>query len=81
MKLVVKLFARARDLAGHDCVEIELPDGSHVREVRGALREGYPQLAPIAASLFVAVNNDYADDEKIVGPNDEIACFPPVSGG
>ena len=33
------------------------------------------------AKLRVAVNQDFAGDETPVNPGDEVAIFPPVTGG
>lgn len=77
----VKMFAKARDIVGADFAEIELPDGSRVRDLRAGLCERFPALSSIASSLHVAINNDYAGDETIVPADADIACFPPVSGG
>lgn len=81
MNVTVKLFARARDLAGADAVVLDLPDGARVAELRAALVERVPTMKALAPQLFIAVNNDYADDARPLAPRDEIACFPPVSGG
>ena len=81
MNVTVKLFARARDLAGTENVTLELPESSRVSDLRTALCERCPNLRPIAASLLVSVGNDYAGDDVMIRPNEEIACFPPVSGG
>jgi len=81
LKIAVKLFARARDLVGSGDVELALPDGSRVGVLRALLRERYPQLGPIAGSLLIAVNQGYAGDDTVLSPSDEVACFPPVSGG
>ena len=81
MKLDVKLFARARDLAGADSVEIELPDEAQVWDLRSALTDRVPELKPLAPSLLIAVGADYADDSVRIDPTAEVACFPPVSGG
>lgn len=81
MKVRVRLFARARDLAGAEALDLELPVGATVRDLRCALLESRPQLAPIARSLLVAVGNDYADESAPLSESAQIACFPPVSGG
>ena len=81
MKQRILLFARARDLAGGDSVEVEIPEGATVGEMRAALLAQVPALSPIAGSLFVAVNNSYASDETKIMAGAEVACFPPVSGG
>jgi molybdopterin converting factor subunit 1 len=81
MNVAVKLFARARDIAGTDRVSLELPDSARVGDLRSALCERYPGLRPLAPSLLISIGTDYAKDDAPIRPNDEIACFPPVSGG
>ena len=81
MNVEVRLFARARDLAGSDCVQVELPAAARVIDLRAALAERCPALRPLVPNLLVAIGTEYADDATAVRPGAEIACFPPVSGG
>ncbi|MBW3539611.1 MAG: MoaD/ThiS family protein [Planctomycetes bacterium] len=81
MKVQVKLFARARELANSDVVEVELPADGTVGQLRAVLTERYAALRPMVRSLLFAVGNEYADDAAVIPPNGEVACFPPVSGG
>jgi sulfur-carrier protein len=81
MQITVKLFARARDLAGTDRVDLELGDAGSVRDVKRLLANRFPQLSPLVSKLLVAVGNDYASDDAPLLPGVEVACFPPVSGG
>ena len=81
MQIIVKLFARARDLAGTDRVVLELPTGGRVADLKETLSAKFPQLSPMMPSLLVAVGNDYAQGDTVVAPQAEVACFPPVSGG
>jgi molybdopterin converting factor subunit 1 len=81
MKVAVKLFAAARELAGHGEVVVELSPGADVAEVRQALAAQLPPLAPLAVRSLVAVNAEYANDSTLVAEGDELALIPPVSGG
>lgn len=81
MKVAVKLFARARDLAGTGCVEFEIPEFSRVADMKAALSAQVPALAPLVPNLLVAIGTSYADDGTPLLPDADIACFPPVSGG
>jgi molybdopterin converting factor small subunit len=81
MKVRVQLFAKARDLAGAEFVELELPEGARVGALRSELGRACPALAPLLPTLWIAVNLDYAGDDAIIPAPAEIACFPPVSGG
>ena len=81
MKLDVQLFAKARDLAGAPQVELEIPDGGTVAEMKLALEAQFPELSPLLPNLLVAVDMNYANDQTQLHETNQIACFPPVSGG
>jgi len=81
MKVRVKLFAVARELAGTDVLSLELPVGSTVGYLRGAITAASPALARIVPHAMWAVGAAYATDETPVDENSEIALIPPVSGG
>lgn len=81
MNVSVQLFARARELAGAGTVCVDVAEDATVGDVRAALVREYPALEPIAGSLLVAVDADYATDAQRLQPGQVVACFPPVSGG
>jgi molybdopterin converting factor subunit 1 len=80
-KLVVKLFATLREKAGAGQVTVELPDGATVAALQARLAADFPALAGSLASCVVAVNQAFASAETPLRAGDEIALFPPVSGG
>ena len=80
MKIKVLLFGIAREIAGNSMVEIELKEKSVVKDLMTALKYTYPDMERLK-SLLIAVNSEYAEDQTIIHPNDEIAIIPPVSGG
>jgi len=81
MILDLKLFAKAKDLAGTDSLAVELPEGATVGDLRTQLHELYPAMSPFIHNLLISVGTDYAQDSQPLSPNVEVACFPPVSGG
>ena len=81
MKVDVKLFAVARELAGCDRVTVELADCANVADLRNGLAIAIPGLAPLLPQIMFAVNSDYASDTTPIPPGADIACIPPVSGG
>ncbi len=81
MKLAVKLFARARDLAGTSQLEVDVSEPATVLELKQALARACPALAPLSPHLLVAVGQEYAGDAQSLAEGLEVACFPPVSGG
>lgn len=78
-KYRIKAFGITKDLLGGREATIEI-NGQTVADLRAALNERYPQLLGLR-SLFIAVNNDYADENILLNSSDEIALIPPVSGG
>jgi len=81
MKIVVKLFAGARELAGQSEIELELPAGATIGQLRDVLLETRPQLQPLLSHALFAVDAEYAKDHTPVPADADIACIPPVSGG
>lgn len=77
----VKYFAAARERAG----VAEEPSGLSARTTAGAflktLAERHPALGPLLPHLRVAVNQELVELDAAVGPDDEVALIPPVSGG
>jgi molybdopterin synthase catalytic subunit len=80
MAIRIRLFGAAREAAGAREIELPLATGSRVAEVKAALR-GIPALAALAQRAALAVNQTVAGDDVRVGPGDEVAFLPPVSGG
>lgn len=81
MRLTVKLFAAARELAGCGELAIEVPEGADVRALRSALCDAEPALAELARRSLIAVNEEYANDATRLKNDDVAALIPPVSGG
>jgi molybdopterin converting factor subunit 1 len=77
----VKLFARARDLAGTDVVMVRLPEGATVAELRRRLLVEQPKLKELIDRSALAINQEFADDATRVFEGAEVALLPPVSGG
>ncbi len=76
MTIEVKFFASLRETLGMDSTRIEARPGMTVREVWDLLtKRDYP------ANTLCAINMDYARAEDVVNEGDEVAFFPPVTGG
>jgi molybdopterin converting factor subunit 1 len=77
----VRLFARARDLAGADAVVIALPQGATVGDLRKALAVEYPALAGLLDRSALAIDDEFAGDAHPLPARAVVAVLPPVSGG
>ena len=78
-------FAWLKTKIGHGEEEVARPD--EVKDVAGLLEwlkgrgPGYAEALADPDALRVAVNQEYARPGDPVGPDDEVALFPPVTGG
>jgi molybdopterin converting factor subunit 1 len=81
MRVCVKLFAVAHELAGRSEVEVVVADGATVGQVRQALAAAVPTLGDVLPHALLAVDAEYVGDATIVTEQSELALIPPVSGG
>ena len=81
MRVVVKLFGALREAAGAKEVAIELPEGSHVADLRERLAAQFPALERFRGRLAASVNLEIASLDAPLRDGDEVAFLPPVSGG
>jgi molybdopterin converting factor subunit 1 len=81
MKVQVRLFARYREAAGRDRVDLELPEGGTAEAAWDAVSQRFPVLGPFRPFTLFAVRNDYVAPSHPLREGDEVCLFPPVSGG
>lgn len=82
MKVNVLLFATLRDIAGTRQLDLTLKDDSAtLDDVRRALISRFPQLQDNLQASNAAINEEFAFGADVVKDGDEVAFFPPVSGG
>lgn len=81
MRVTVRLFARLREIAGHDTLERDVPAGSSLGDVWTSLVEQWPAMRAFDSTVSGAVNEEYARMTREVNDGDEVAFLPPVSGG
>jgi molybdopterin synthase catalytic subunit/molybdopterin converting factor small subunit len=81
MKVGVRFFARYREAAGRDHVELDLPEGGTVEAAWEAVASRFPVLEPYRPFTLFALGTDYVLPTHPLRPGDEVCLFPPVSGG
>ncbi|RLT97365.1 molybdopterin converting factor subunit 1 [Ketobacter sp.] len=80
----VLFFARVRDQVGCNELEVELPDTvSNVGAFTDLLKSRNQACRDALSNpnILVAVNQEMASSQTTVEDGDEIAYFPPVTGG
>jgi len=81
MKVRVKLFAVAKELAGRDELEIDVPAAATIADARAAVIAAVPALERIVPHSLWAVGTEYVRDNTQLTETSDIALIPPVSGG
>ncbi len=81
MRGTIKLFALLREAVGRSEIEWELADGATVGSLTVHLKDTLPGFDEWADRVWIAVNQSYATSQTLLQEGDEVALFPPVSGG
>ena len=77
----IRLFATLKDRAGTAEISLDTGESLTVGELRQKIGVAHPELAALAARSVVSVNQEFAFNTELVRATDEVALFPPVSGG
>jgi molybdopterin synthase sulfur carrier subunit len=81
MSIRILFFASLADISGTREISLDATGFTDVESVFNKLASDYPLLEKHRASVLVAVNSEFARPGSPVQDGDEIAFFPPVSGG
>jgi len=76
MKVKVKYFASMRDRMGKGDEELDLQPGATIADLWQSVSQ-----EPLPENTLVAVNMEYTDLNHPLKEGDEVAFFPPVTGG
>ena len=79
----IKYFAWIKNITNLEEEEINLNDAKNLDELKTYIIEKYPDLKKhmIKEVLRFAINQEYEVNNTNLNEEDEIAIFPPVSGG
>ena len=76
MTINVRFFASLRERIGHATMIVEAAGITTARDVWKAVSGESPD-----EEMLVAINKEYAGLDRAVSDGDEVAFFPPVTGG
>lgn len=77
----VKFFASYKELLGEDQILLEFDQPLTVGDLLDILKERYPALASQGYMPLTACNLKHVSKRHSLADGDEVAIFPPVSGG
>src|SRR5499426_3902563 len=81
MQVRILFFATLKDIVGAREMRLEVPLGATVGDVLTHLETTYPRVKDYRPVVLTAINEEYVDQSARVEEGDEVAIFPPVSGG
>ena len=75
--ITLRYFASLREMLGHSTVQLEI---SEPHTILSVWQLANPDLA-LPENTLTAINMDYVPRTHLVHDGDEVAFFPPVTGG
>jgi molybdopterin synthase catalytic subunit len=82
MQITVLFFATLRDLVGAREISIDIDEAMvSIEALRSELSSRYPAAADNLRVALAAINEEFAFEHERISDGDEVAFFPPVSGG
>src|SRR6185436_8340554 len=81
MHVNLLFFATLKDIVGARQLQLDVPAGATVNDLWERLESRYPKLGPYRSVALTSVNEEYVDRAVTISDGDEVAIFPPVSGG
>jgi molybdopterin converting factor subunit 1 len=78
----VLFFGAAAEIAGQRSHEFSAASETKASDVFAAILADFPEIADrYGDSLLYSINQNYAEGKEVLFDGDELAIFPPVSGG
>ena len=81
IRVRVLFFGGAKDTVGTNSLGLSLDSPATLATASATLLDKFPELKRFGRSLLFAVNQEYSTPDTEIADNDELAVFPPVSGG
>jgi|SaaInl59LU_5_DNA_1037362.scaffolds.fasta_scaffold151072_1 molybdopterin synthase sulfur carrier subunit len=82
MQITIKTFAQTREVSGCASLVLEVENNTTVADVITQLKHRSENWAnALESHVLTARNQTLCSPDTVVSENDEIAFFPPVTGG
>lgn len=81
MQIKILFFATYRARTGIREEQFQVPDGTSIADLKGILEQRHANLSGALSAALFAINREFAFPENVLQEGDEVALFPPVSGG
>jgi molybdopterin synthase catalytic subunit/molybdopterin synthase sulfur carrier subunit len=81
MKVRVQFYAQLRDLVEIRELDIDVAEGSTIRDLLEQVYAQQPKLRPHDKSILIGAGVEFVDRNYRLKPGEEISVMPPVQGG
>lgn len=81
MKVTVRYFAAHKEATGVADEVLDVPDGTTVAELMEELMRQHPDLVDLRRDTVISVNKGIGNNAISLKEGDDVALFPPISGG
>jgi molybdopterin converting factor small subunit len=81
MRVRVQFYAQLRDLLEMRELDVDVAEGSTIRDLLGQIYAQRPKLRPHDKSILIGAGVEFVDRNYKLKPGDEISIMPPVQGG
>jgi molybdopterin synthase sulfur carrier subunit len=81
MKVRVQFYAQLRDLVGMREFDVDVAEGSTIRDLLEQIYAQQPTLRPHDKSILIGAGVEFVDRNYRLSPGEEISVMPPVQGG
>ena len=81
MSIKVLFFASLSDITGMRETRVDSAGFKDVLSVFDKFAKDFPSLEKYRSSVLFALNSEFAGSDSPIRDGDEVAFFPPVSGG
>jgi len=81
MKVRVQFYAQLRDLLEMRELDVDVAEGSTIRDLLEQVYAQQPKLRPHDKSILIGAGVEFVDRNYRLSPEEEISIMPPVQGG
>jgi molybdopterin synthase sulfur carrier subunit len=81
MSIRILFFATLRDITGMDETSVKAAGFTDINSIFNKFAKDFPALENYRSTILFARNSEFAQAESPIQDGDELAFFPPVSGG
>lgn len=81
MDVRVRYFGAHREISGTTQEMLEVPEGTTVAQLVDTVMALHPGLEAVRRDTVVSVNRGMGTPDIVLSEGDDVALFPPISGG